>query len=334
MVKAYKGSFAQHTLLKPVNLCLGNAVMAHPWLSASEFAPDENDDQEAYIYWTSLTPTPVDSEQTWPLLWEVARLSRASSDELIAFARKWGTPGTDWESDGFGDSFGSSDGTFSKAAMACDSWRDLARTIERILVLFASTVEHQLVDMTLLEAVKSWDMLPDKPEWDLLQAHNAKEEAAVMRRLGTTSISDTITAHYQRREELRWDLLLDERRRGEGLEGQRRLLCTKLNNLLGLQFATFSWDDRGRRMEREATGIAEIALSHIAALFVSAESDILICSVCGRAFPFEEREFGRRPRFGVRRFCSDTCRHEGKLESNRESWRRNSARLRTTRRKR
>lgn len=176
----------------------------------------------------------------------------------------------------------------------------------------------------LLDRIQGWDELPALPVFHLDPESLDQERAEWMRRLGVDSLAGALRKHIEIRTERRWQNLLLERDQGRGTEQQRRLLTRKISDLLGTQYGSFVWDERGRRAE----GLDEIILSHVATMFLATGVDVLVCSVCGQPFPFDESPRGRRPRFGVRRFCGDACRREAKRESNRLSWRRKEAKWR------
>ena len=134
----------------------------------------------------------------------------------------------------------------------------------------------------------------------------------------------------RRKEHDEW--LRGEFRAGRGLEVQRQFVATSLLDFLsrgrpndedeaeGTPVAPV-WDSKGRRVEARARGVREIVATQLLAVFAAPELGLFLCSMCGRAFAVDPEE--RRPRRGVRRFCSDDCRREAKLESNRASWHKN-----------
>jgi hypothetical protein len=203
--------------------------------------------------------------------------------------------------------------------MFIGDWRDFAGFSRQLLTLIVLTAEETVVSPEMLEVIQYWADLPDWPIYpDHVDSLTPKEmdELAIL-------IRDAPSV----RARMRWETLNAERAQGKALEQQRRIVVQKPNSLFGMQFARFGWDERGRRMESEAVGLDDIVFSHIATIF-SSPVDVLICSICGTPYPFEESSSARRPRFGVRRYCRDRCRREGKREANRLSWRRNSSRWR------
>jgi hypothetical protein len=311
---------SSYTLLRAQNLRLGDRRSAHPWLQEDA---DNEDDQEAYLFWESLLPEAVDSGTTRPALWELLRMAEASARDIKDFTARWGMLSGDWDVDGYGDRYRDDYGEYKAGALAVSNWRDFAAFVGRLLSLLVLTSQEEVIDLRMLESMQGWEEPSELPEFALPK--ESEDIDSWVRRLSADSVADAFVKLRRRREERRWQDLLAEREAGKGVEQQRRLLSLKLSDLLGMQYGHFRWDERGRRIEREAIGLDEIVFSNIAALFLSHDIDVLICSVCGMPYPFDETAQGRRPRFGVRRFCSEACRIEGKRESNRLAWRRNSA---------
>jgi hypothetical protein len=328
MVKPASRTSAKHTLLRPVNIRLADTRSAHPWLSENYEWWKHHDeeslaDPEAYLYWEALEKEEVDPSVTWDAVWEVVRLTDATPKEILSFVQRWGSLAGQWDVEGYGDRHG--DG---QAAVHVGDWREFADFVERLLTLLAATAQQEVVDEAFLGSIQQWDELPEVPEAKPPPEPSQEDIEAWMRSLNAKDVLEAFDERMRRQLNLRWENLLAERHRGMGVQQQRRMLSRTLSDLLGTQYVSFIWDERGRAMRSQAYGLDEIIFSHIATIFLAPEVDILVCSVCALPYPFDESTQGRRPRYGVRRFCSDDCRSEGKRESNRLSWRRNSSRWR------
>jgi hypothetical protein len=230
---------------------------------------------------------------------------------------------TDWDGMGYGDRHG-----FGRGAMSIDAWREMSDFANRLMTLLALTTQSEVTTLDQLEYYQAWEPLPDLPEFQLPDLDTVEDLNAMFRQFGVETFGQYRERVDTARQERRWQTLLQERAAGDGIRQQQRLLSNVLTDLLGMRYMRFAWDERGPVMILEAVGIDEVVFSHIATIFLSPEVDVLVCSVCGMAFLFEDSSGERRPRYGVRRFCSDECRREGKRQSNRLSWRRNSSRWR------
>ena len=329
MVQPKAPNPSQPTLLRPKNLRLANGRDAHPWLADHyDWDNEEDDDPEAYLAWDALEMEEVDHAKTWDALPELLRLVHATPREIEAYIHRWGMLAGDWDTYSYGDRFGP-----EQAAMTVNAWRELADFTNRLMALLALTAQGELVDESALDYLQRWEPEPHVPEFELPENHRDSDfdYSTFFQERGFQSYTDYLFAASDIAQERRWRNLLDERATGHGVEQQRRLLAQILTGLLGVRDTRFEWDERGRHMIMEAIGLDEIVFSHVATIFLSPEIDVLVCSVCGTAFLFDESTHERRPRFGVRTFCSDACRREGKRESNRLSWRRNSDRWRRRR---
>ena len=97
-------------------------------------------------------------------------------------------------------------------------------------------------------------------------------------------------------------------------------MLSGLQNWAGKAQYGAEWEHGARKMKMRATGVKAIIGGVLRELFAASTLEVYKCSICGKVFPLPEH--GRRPREGRRRFCTDNCRNLGKLDSNRESYRR------------
>jgi hypothetical protein len=270
----------------------------------------DGDDARDFLQWDDLESIDVDSGSTWPAFWQLLRMGDASPSAIQQFTERWGMLRADWDAlYGGGENFG-----FDAGDLSVDTWRRFAKEIRAFVELLAATSNGELVGLDAL-GLLSW-----RDHWWPDSGLDATGRP-ILPPLGTWF-------------KAKWEHLLQERHGGEGLESQRRLLTWILNSEMakGDSDVYFIWDETGRRLERESLGLDGIAYSHMATLFLSGHFDVLVCSICGTPYPFDD-SVGRHPRFGTRRYCSDECRREGKRESNRQSWSRNGARWRRQTRK-
>ena len=271
--------------------------------------PEESltDPDEPYLQWYSHREKHVKAEATLEALWEILRVRRGADEEVIGFTKRWGILANIWKDDCWVEPFNYD----ALDEMKLATWWSFADLVYRLMTLLAHTAQGQVVEETFLESIQAWNEIPYLTDFGWRREPTPEE------------IQE------------RWQDMLTERRQGNGLQQQRRLLAQHLSKVsrprLGSPFIAFSgpffgWNEQGRSVVHESRGLDEIVLSHIASVFLAPEIDALVCSVCGTPFPFDEASGARRPRFNVRQFCSDECRKAGKRESNRLSWRRNSSR--------
>jgi hypothetical protein len=309
----------RHTLLRPQNLRLSRLCdLPHLWFS--NITEEDEQDQSLWLVWDNLTPQFVNPVETWAALWQLLKLGDASDERLVSFVEAWGMLRGTWEDENTTDEFSSDKDGF----LPLDSIREFAQFIVRLTLLLVLTSEGQTVPIAFLEEIQHWDELPELPGLELSLKADMDELDSWIAKLGTTSFREARDEYLARQQAARWTALLAERAAGKGIEQQARMFTNKMDRVFSNQYMTFTWDKNGRRMGTDAFGIDDIVLSHIAELFQANELDVLLCSICGTAFPRDEGD--RRPRYGAQRFCSDECRAEGKRRSNRLSWQRNSSR--------
>jgi hypothetical protein len=327
MLKEIEPYSVRHTLLMPVDLRVESLTQFRRRLRPRSMdAEDKASGDELVFTWESMERREVAASSTEGALWDLMKLVEPSTETIMDLTQKWGMPSATWERDSPWGRFQAPDGTFGLGVIEVDSWRDFAASVRQFLMLLGLTYQESLVDEAFLKSIQTWEPLPRMPEIEWTPALTREGTDALGSRLGVPPGGDLNREIVRRREERRWQSLLKEFREGRGLAQQRRLLANRLTSLLSMKGATFVWDEDRRAVEREAIGLDEIVLTHIATIFLAPEVNVLICSVCGAPFPFDDALQTRRPRYGVRRFCGQACRLEAKRESNRLSWGRNSRR--------
>jgi hypothetical protein len=257
------------------------------------------------LFWEGHDLEEIDPAATFECLWEFIEMADASPEEGLAFIEKWGLIDPS-----------SPDGGWSGSA----PW-DEAYMARQFLICLAITEAEELVPEELLWWLGNGE---GRAEW-------AADSDEVRRRLTVGGIPPDevrVIRDLDIRDEVRLARWRKIRRSGEGLPLQRRLLANILDSQIEFRPTVSVWDERGRRVERVATGVKEIAWSHLYSLFTSARLDIYVCSLCGRPYEFDEAAAQRRPRRGAASYCGDKCRQEARRRSNRDSWKRNSQRWR------
>lgn len=256
-------------------------------------------DGDQYIVWQGVEPVQIDGSGARQLLFDLALLPNAEPQEVQHFVEYWGLMPPPSMTDP------AAQAAYLKGLWASpiDGWLELASECNLILHLFALTAGNQPAGDDWLD-----------PLYDLFYT-DAPEEYIETLPIG---ISVRTPAWASRAHEL-WE----EEKRTNRVSLQQRLLAAKLNSFLtGFERRTFVWDERGRRFEHSAMGVWEIVQAQLAELLSAPEAGVFICSICDKAYPLTFETVERRPRAGVRNFCSDECRSEAKRESNRQSWRR------------
>lgn len=253
------------------------------------------------ITWDELRAAPISAQRSLDLLWGLIRLVEASPDDVLAFAEQWGVlerpppPDRTYLPDNF---------------FRVDNLIGLARKCNSLLLLLSKTANGTLAEPSLLN-----EFLEDEERADL---------AKISIPYGRTSSAEERSAYDRQARRRRWQ---EEIAAGRGLALQRRLLALKL----GFDEPGHSilvWDDKGRRLERRAEGVREIALTQIRAILSAPEEDVYICSICKWPYLYNPEVSQRRPRSGKQSFCGEECRAAAKREARRESWHRNQAKWR------
>jgi len=292
-----------HRLMRPVGVRLCNVLEPD-----NDGDPVFVDGDEA-ICIEGFTLEDVKPAETGGVLWDLVALSDGRID-VLDLVRRWGLVWDDADEDGW-------------AYWGLGLFYDEANLIKAFLETLAETDKEQLVDAEVLEVLKGG--------WSHFLTSYFLGDFATVRRLAKVLVPGLAEPRlhesgYGWAEEV-WDALRNEafnetRRNGRGLELQRELITEVLRKELWRQPIYPTWDENGRQAQREATGIRQIAWSHIFALFAAETLDVYRCSVCGKPYPFNDHASARRPMRGKGSYCSDDCRREAKKASNRRSWQR------------
>jgi hypothetical protein len=260
-------------------------------------------DGDAFVVWDKATAYSIDAPSARILLFNLVQFAGSAPAEVLQFTAHWGIPFA------LPQDFRSREKYLNEeGSLLVHEWVDFASDCDDLLRLLAVTAKSELADDELLDA-----FLPDfsvEPKREIADAVFGKITFAEYQ------------AESQEHRLVKWREASSPAGR---LELQHRLLESKLNRIIEYQKPQFVWDARGRHFEWEASGIWQIALSQLQEVFAAPGVDIYICSVCDKPYEFIESPENRRPRSGVRTFCSKECRIEGKRESNRRSWRRHGS---------
>jgi hypothetical protein len=256
---------------------------------------------DEYIVWQGTEPVALRRAEARQMLFGLAELAGAQASEVLEFVRNWGLISAPSTTDAVDQA------AYLKAFWACpvSAWSSLAEDCSLILHLFADTASNREAAEDLLEPLFD-QFLSDPPD------EYVKELPS--------GVHMKKTEWFQNVEQV-W---ADEKRFNR-LALQKRLLAGKVNDFLsGFERRQFVWENTERRFEHSAMGVWEIVQAELADLLVAPEVGVYICSMCDRVYEMELSGDGRRPRAGVRNFCSDECRAKAKRESNRQSWHRHS----------
>ena len=306
----------RHQLIAPVGLRL-----VEPVLVGWELPEGSKHEQPVYDLTegeTSLAWDGWELKEAGPasdFLWEFVSMAGAQATDWLSFVQRWGLLGAEDEEDL---------GPEEPDWRSLDEFDEASESIVAFLVLLVATNEGELLPEEVLEGFAGVDDILDVEErQDRLKAHGE-----LLADQSSTSAQDQTSAIRNEVRTNRWRRM---RRNGRGLDLQRDLITRILNQILESRPASYFWDGEGRRLERMAVGVIEIAWSQLASRFTSTSVDIYGCSVCGRPFPFDPESSERRPRSGARALCGDECRQQAKRESNRQSWQKNKSKWRPPR---
>jgi hypothetical protein len=297
---------ARHRLIRPNGLRLVDPVL-------TGWEPVEGTSYKNPIYdfvegdhaisWEGWTVEEVPTPDTRDCLWELLNLPQSDSLEVMSFVSRWGLLEEPTASEDEGPFW-----------LRLEEFDSVAESAREFLLLLATTEAQELLPKETLDAFAYLDYEADtQAVRDLIR----DEQLPALGFSGFQELSARLLS------EARWSRWNAIREQGRGLELQQTLAARALEEMLGTSPARYVWDQAGRRLERIAIGVKEIAWSHLAGLFTSPAVDVFICGMCGNPYPYDSASSERRPRSGVRTFCSEECRKEAKLESNRLSWQKN-----------
>jgi hypothetical protein len=289
-------------LLRPEGLRLAGLTDLQPERLGVPVRPRLVEGDE-YLYWRGYEYVEVDEDEARRCFWEFIESRETDPRAVHDFNSYWGLVKSAGEPDLAGWSRVDS---FTKEVLQARSF----------LVTLAATEAGDLVPDAVLESLDEPDPEFSSDVWDLLALQQGFELPGRDVRAAVLEAEE----RRARRQRMRND--------GVGLELQRILISSFLDEKYALAPGWPTWDSRGRRIERIVTGVENIVWAHLHSLFTATQIDIYVCGICGKPFEFDEAAFERRPRKGVRRLCSDACRLEAKRASNRESWQKNSQRWR------
>jgi hypothetical protein len=286
-----RSNLTPYTLHVPQNARLNSVYEDERGNPTSPWTWIEGDD---YIVWETLESFEVTPRSARILLWDLVDFAQGEREDLLTFTKHWGIIYSLRDTQRYEP---------PTTSFPIDRLEHFASECRAVLQMLAFTERGEPVDSDLAESLYSFyeDGIPTPLPWEVSFEEQQRR-------------SNEKRANYMR-----------ERAGRNWLDLQKRLVAEVVNGLLEQSQPVFVWDQSGRRIVRPAAGVVEIALSQLEEIFASPHAGIYICSICDSPF---EPENQRQPRAGVRRFCSEECRAEGKRTTNRESWRKNGERWR------